>query len=601
MNNVDGLDDFLTKLGTGKWNYLFFATSAAVPGVLPIYLIGSEFLNSVTSFSCAVPDDNRTLPLNGSQCEMVERDSTGHEQIVPCEEWIYDTSLFHSTVAMEWNLVCDKARLASLFQTIYTAGGFMGAMVAGMAADRYGRRWCIRTGTLFTICFTIALVFSPWFWLVVVARFFLGVFNTIMVGPAFIISMEICNPSLRPTVGIFLALPYALMMIGIAGIAYCIRDWRLLQAAASWPCLVILVLMYLIDKSPRWLIVKGRLDEAIIVLQRAVRLNQPNFALDVDVSSVVHSIYQKQNETKTQKTQNEQNESGTSLHLPSTKTQDSMSARGGTDPSLSRPPNALGLDDGIGPWWAAPVALLRTKIIRKMTLVLVTVWLLQGVVYLGLPLSSSSFSSPFLYMALLGAFEIPAYSLTAPITKRIGRKSVVTTCLMTSGALLLSVAGFLLYHITNEWLHIGIVMISYLLVCTAYQVNFLYAPELFPTTLRPLGSAACTLSAYVGFSIPPFITYYTYGNNLAWVSAAVFGSCAIVAGLLVFLLPETNGRNLAETVADLVNRLEEEENLQSNGNGTQPASHLTYGSDGDSFNKSRVSTISGTYCNAGYT
>ncbi|XP_066978838.1 organic cation transporter protein-like [Macrobrachium rosenbergii] len=376
---------------------------------------------------------------------MIKEDSTGHEQIVPCEKWIYDTSVFHSTITMEWNLVCERAQLSPLFQTIYTAGCFLGAILGALTADRYGRRWSIKTGALLTTGFTVLLVFSRWFWLVMLTRFLLGVFNTIMIYPAFIISMEICNPSLRTTVGIFLALPYALMMIGLAGLAYWIRDWRILQAAASWPCLVLLVLMFLIDESPRWLIVKGRLEEAIKVLQRAVKLNRPNLSQELDVSVLVHSVYQNLNKSQTQKTKDEHNGSVPPLHLNSGKTQ----ATGGNELSCSRSFNALGLDDGVGSWWAGPVALLRTKIIRKVTLVLVVVWLLQGVVYLGLPLSSSSFSSPFLYMALLGAFEVPAYSLTAPITKRLGRKSVVTTCLIGCGALLLSVTGLLLADMNN--------------------------------------------------------------------------------------------------------------------------------------------------------
>lgn len=595
MSTADGLDDFLTKVGTGKWSSLFFATSALVPGLLPIFLIGSEFLNAVTPYSCDTADSNWTRPFNGSQCEMIKEDSTGHEQIVPCEKWIYDTSVFHSTITMEWNLVCERAQLSPLFQTIYTAGCFLGAILGALTADRYGRRWSIKTGALLTTGFTVLLVFSRWFWLVMLTRFLLGVFNTIMIYPAFIISMEICNPSLRTTVGIFLALPYALMMIGLAGLAYWIRDWRILQAAASWPCLVLLVLMFLIDESPRWLIVKGRLEEAIKVLQRAVKLNRPNLSQELDVSVLVHSVYQNLNKSQTQKTKDEHNGSVPPLHLNSGKTQ----ATGGNELSCSRSFNALGLDDGVGSWWAGPVALLRTKIIRKVTLVLVVVWLLQGVVYLGLPLSSSSFSSPFLYMALLGAFEVPAYSLTAPITKRLGRKSVVTTCLIGCGALLLSVTGLLLADMNNEWLHLVIIMISYLLVCTAYQVNFLYAPELFPTTLRPWGTAACTLSAYMGFSIPPFITDFT-GREYAWVTPAAFGCCAVVAGLLLFLLPETNGRSLPETVADLTKRLEEEKTSRSNVLKTQSNGHLTYGSVDNTFSEPGISTISGTYQNGGF-
>nr|XP_053638323.1 uncharacterized protein LOC128692955 [Cherax quadricarinatus] len=64
--------------------------------------------------------------------------------------------------------------------------------------------------------------------------------------------------------------------------------------------------------------------------------------------------------------------------------------------------NSLGAEDGIGSWWAGPVALVRSSCMRKIMCLLVTIYFLQGIVYLGLPLSSNSFSSPFLYMMLLG-------------------------------------------------------------------------------------------------------------------------------------------------------------------------------------------------------
>ncbi|KAK7086304.1 hypothetical protein SK128_010285 [Halocaridina rubra] len=261
--------------------------------------------------------------------------------------------------------------------------------------------------------------------------------------------------------------------------------------------------------------VRGQLDEAVKVLQRAARLNKVNLTPDLDIAALIYGTYQRHTSNSISGTQ----KTPVLTEKPPVDFKSCMRCgrlNSFSDVSCSCSKNTeLGLEDGFGAWWAAPVALFRTKIIRHMTIVLLIVWLLQGVVYLGLPLSSSAFSSPFLYMALLGLAELPAYTLTAPITKKLGRK----------------------------------------------MVNFLYVPELFPTTLRPWGSTVCTLAAYVGFSIPPFITDYA-GANATWLPAAVFGSCGVLGGVLVFLLPETNGRVLPDTVADLRERLEEERLLK---------------------------------------
>lgn len=544
MTTADGsLDHLLSQLGTGRWNYLFFATSSMVPAVLPIYLIGSEFLNPEPKFTCNIPD-NDTKPVNGSQCLMME-DIAGEESVIPCKNWTYDTSIFHSTVSMDWNLICDQAWLSPLFQSIYTAGCFFGSILAGVAANRYGRRWAVRAGIVLTFPATWLLILAPWLPLALTARFLLGVFNTIMVCPAFMLSMEVCVPNLRPTVGILLALPYAIMMIGIALMAYLIRDWRWLQMAGSAPCIFLLPLVYFVDESPRWLIMRGHLEEAVKVLQRAVKLNRVTLPAELDLITLVSVIHQKQGDKSS---------SVCKCHDSTIVATGSISCQ----LCLDRPEsNVLGPEDGFGSWWAGPVALVRTPVMRKLSLVLVVVFLLQGIVYLGLPLSSEFFSSPFLYMALLGAVELPAYSLTAPITRYLGRRTVVSFCLVTCGLLLLSVFIVRAVDFEGEWLFMLITLLSYLLVCTAYQVNFLYAPELLPTTLRPWGMAACSLAAYIGFSIPPFITKFMT-DSLQWVPVAVFGICGVSSGLLVFLLPETNKRSLPETVGDLRDRLNKE-------------------------------------------
>lgn len=50
-------------------------------------------------------------------------------------------------------------------------------------------------------------------------------------------------------------------------------------------------------------------------------------------------------------------------------------------------------------------------------------------------------------MALMGAVEVPAYSVSAPITQRLGRRPVICFCLISCGLLLLSLLLLEMYGI----------------------------------------------------------------------------------------------------------------------------------------------------------
>lgn len=71
---------------------------------------------------------------------MNHRVATYNERCYPggiaCERWEYNRSVFTSTIATEWDLVCDKAPLANLAQTVFMFGVLLGNVFFGMAADK---------------------------------------------------------------------------------------------------------------------------------------------------------------------------------------------------------------------------------------------------------------------------------------------------------------------------------------------------------------------------------------------------------------------------------------------------------------------------------
>ena len=81
---------------------------------------------------------------------------------------------------------------------------------------------------------------------------------------------------------------------------------------------------------------------------------------------------------------------------------------------------------------------------------------------------------------------------------------------------------------------------------------YLWASELFPTSVRSVGIGVASATARIGGIAAPWAV--TLGNlSEALDPLLFFGAVAILAGLLCFFtLPETVGMKTPETIADIV-------------------------------------------------
>lgn len=55
----------------------------------------------------------------------------------PCINKEYDRSVFEDTIVMTWDLVCERAWLADITQTLFMLGILVGSISFGAISDRY--------------------------------------------------------------------------------------------------------------------------------------------------------------------------------------------------------------------------------------------------------------------------------------------------------------------------------------------------------------------------------------------------------------------------------------------------------------------------------
>lgn len=81
----------------------------------------------------------------------------------------------------QWELVCNRESLAALLPYVTAVATMIGAVVTGIVADKYGRKYVLLLSLLFHTSFGIFLHFLPLY----------GIFATVFSSQSFLISVSI--------------------------------------------------------------------------------------------------------------------------------------------------------------------------------------------------------------------------------------------------------------------------------------------------------------------------------------------------------------------------------------------------------------------------
>ena len=149
-------------------------------------------------------------------------------------------------------------------------GTILGAMLAGIPGDRYGRRDSLRVMGILYIVSALGCAFA-WNWpALVFFRFIggLGIGGSSVLGPMYI--AEIAPASWRGRlVGVFQfnvvgGILLAYLSNFLVGLQHFTADgdWRWKFGVAAIPAALFCALLFVIPRSPRWLVKKQRLQEA---------------------------------------------------------------------------------------------------------------------------------------------------------------------------------------------------------------------------------------------------------------------------------------------------------------------------------------------------
>ncbi|NWH74952.1 S22AE protein, partial [Piaya cayana] len=187
--------------------------------------------------------------------------------------WVYPSAQ-QPTLLTEFDLVCDRKDLNDISQSIYMLGLFLGSMIFGPLSDRIGRRPVILTSVFLQGLFGLGTAFVPHLYVYMAFRCVVGASVSGITITILSLATEWIGVSSRPKAVLTSHCCFAIGQMILAGLSYGIRNWRLLQIAGSAPIFAFFIFIRVLPESPRWLVTKGRVEEAKKVLQKAASFNK---------------------------------------------------------------------------------------------------------------------------------------------------------------------------------------------------------------------------------------------------------------------------------------------------------------------------------------
>ncbi|XP_074506473.1 solute carrier family 22 member 13-like [Sebastes fasciatus] len=413
----------------------------------------------------------------------------GLNETTGCQNgWVYFNTLYEATIATDFDLVCDRANLLEVARAMLMAGILLGCLLFGPFAESFGRKRAAQIPVILMLIFSLTTGLCPNVYLYFASQFMVGIGYGGYRLNSVILATEWTGTSKRSWGSCVAQLFGALGQCVLAGVIYFIRDWRMAQLIAAAPLAVTAIYIWFIPESARWLLDRGRTEEAKQLITKVAAINK---------RTVPESLLEKIVEKETEK-------------------------RGGI------------------------ISLMQSSVLRKYFFTLTLAWFSLNVAYFCISFNVGNFGLDiFLTQFMFGLTELPAHILCIWLLEAVGRKVSLMSTLLIGGFVCISI---LAVPKGNAVAVTTLAISGRFFLNWAGSVCNVYVQELFPTSFRQTASGLGSIASRAGGLMSPLLNMLAVYH---WsIPTIVFSSLTLISGALSFVLPETRRKELPDSTEE---------------------------------------------------
>lgn len=200
-------------------------------------------------------------------------DGSTHIGNPPCDGSEFELVNPSHSIRAEWGLYCEDGWKASAIDSIYFVGFAIGAAYIGYLGGQLGRRKGAALGALIMALCSVGCAYAPDMFVYAACRLGVGIGVGGMSIVAYVLASEFIGPSWQAVTGVAQAGVFAIGCVLLVPLAYYCRDWRQLTLLIGATPLLYLLMLTMVDESPRWLLLQGRLIDANRVMMNVAAGN----------------------------------------------------------------------------------------------------------------------------------------------------------------------------------------------------------------------------------------------------------------------------------------------------------------------------------------
>ncbi|MEL7563999.1 MAG: MFS transporter [Dehalobacterium sp.] len=399
-----------------------------------------------------------------------------------------------------WNLTPTQS---GILLSVGLFGMFFGSLIAGYAADKWGRKFVFQWTMLIFSLSSLACALAPSFGLLLFFRFLVGVGlgGESPVVPALLgeFAPSLHRGKLQGLINVFWGAGWATA----AALSFFVipsLGWRAAFVFGALPAFFIFIVRRHLPESPRWLISQGRIQEADAIVTKLEQeiIKEHGKELPAVDKDVVENVVLKDATKKVR------------------------------------------------------VSTLFTGKYRKSTIILWSTWFLIMFAYYGLfswlPTvfveAGHTMQKSFLYVLIMQIAYMPNEVVASFMMDKVGRKKTIVPNLCLA-ALCALAYGYALSHDATMGVILAIGIVTSLAVSASICVMYTYTPELYPTDVRITAAGTATAVSRVGSMIGPMIIgFFLASIGFMGVFGILAGAFIISALIFILFAVETKGKVL---------------------------------------------------------